>query len=80
MERPFATRGREKGRSARPRAARATAQLFARPGAPFNSAGGRKHEVVETLGLIPLAEGELAVIETYLGQALDELLGGGLNS
>lgn len=80
MERPFATRGgTEKGRSPRLEAT-ATAQLLAPTGAPFDSARDRKHNVIETPALLPVADGELAVIETYLGHALDELLGTSLNS
>jgi hypothetical protein len=76
MERPLATRGgSEKERLPRSREATAALQLWAPPRGPFDSLGGSKHEAVESTGLIPVAEGELAVIETYLGQALDELLG-----
>lgn len=77
MERPFASRGAaEKARSPGSPEARAAGQRHFRPDALFETPrGGSKHDFLEAPGLIPVADAELAVIETYLGQVLDDLLG-----
>jgi hypothetical protein len=41
--------------------------------------GGASIPLVEAPCLIPVGDRELAVLETYLGQALDDLLGTALN-